>query len=122
MKIVINKSYGGNEIRLSEQAIARLIEWKVPGVSWEWNEHDRRHWRSDGRFMGWIDDIHVPRDHPALVKLIREMGDAVNGDVYTELVVVEVPDGIEWEILTVHRPGEIGSSMEQVHENHRVWE
>ena len=122
MKIVINKSSSSCAIQLSEQAIARLIEWKVPSVSWEWNGHDRRYFKLDGSFMGWIDEEHVPRDHPALVKLVEEMGDAVNGDVFTELGVVEVPDGIEWEIFTVHRPGEIGSGMEQVHENHRVWE
>lgn len=122
MKIVINKSYSSYTIHLSEQAIARLIEWKVPSVSWEWQGRPR-HWEHEpGKFTGRIDDKHVPRDHPALVKLVEEMGDAVNGNVWTELGVVEVPAGVQWEILIVRRPDAIGGSMEQVHEIHRVWQ
>jgi len=48
-----------------------------------------------------------------LIKVISEMGAAANG-TFSELAVVEIPDGIAWEIDDY-------DGMETVREQHRSW-
>ncbi len=57
----------------------------------------------------------VPKDRadPKLVQVVEELGRAA-GDSYSMLEVIEIPDGIEWEILAC-------DGYETVHEKHRSW-
>lgn len=53
------------------------------------------------------------RADPMLVQTVEELGQAASG-TYAELKVVEIPDGIEWEI-SEH------DGIETIHEKHRSW-
>lgn len=53
------------------------------------------------------------RSNPNLVKAVEELGDEANGDC-AKLRIVEIPDGIEWEISEY-------DGMESVEEKHRSW-
>ena len=53
------------------------------------------------------------RNHPALVQLVEEMGDAANGSC-AKLRIVEVPDNADWEIAEY-------DGSEHVAEKHRTW-
>jgi hypothetical protein len=89
MKIVINAMYGGYS--LSEEAYKEL------GLKW------------DGYGFAFKDD----RANPKLVAVVEKLGDRAGGNA-TELKVVEIPDGIEWEI-------EDYDGWEWVCEKHRKW-
>ena len=58
-------------------------------------------------------DGDIPRDDPALVQVVEEMGPAANGN-HAELKVVEIPDDVEWEIHEY-------DGSEHVAEKHRTW-
>ena len=58
----------------------------------------------------------VPRDCPALVRLVEETGGLCVRD--GQAVIAELPDDVEWEILSWDGGGE---SFEEVHEKHRKW-
>lgn len=62
----------------------------------------------------FIDTCRDNRADPLLVQVVEEMGDAASGDL-SELKIVEVPDGVEYEL-------EEYDGMESIHEKHRVWE
>jgi hypothetical protein len=53
------------------------------------------------------------RADPNLVRMVEELGDAANGQ-HAQLSVVEIPDGVEWEIDEY-------DGIESVHEVHRSW-
>jgi hypothetical protein len=44
-----------------------------------------------------VSDDDVPRHDPNLIRVIEEMGDRANGK-HAELRIVEIPDGVEYEI------------------------
>jgi len=92
MKIVINKCFGG--FSLSEKAEKRLRKnAKITDKDW--------YSRS------------VSRDDPFLVEIVETMGKKANGK-FAELKVVEIPDGVDWEI-------EEYDGQEWVSEKHRTW-
>ena len=53
------------------------------------------------------------RHDPLLIKVVEELGVMANG-ACAELVVVEIPDGVEYEIDEY-------DGLESVHEKHRSW-
>jgi len=53
------------------------------------------------------------RDDPDLVAVVEELGELANTR-FSQLKVVEIPDGTEWEIDEY-------DGMETVHEKHRSW-
>lgn len=53
------------------------------------------------------------RADPHLVSVVEELGEAANG-AHAKLKVVEIPDGVAWEI-------EDYGGKESVHEKHRSW-
>jgi hypothetical protein len=55
----------------------------------------------------------IPRDDPALVQLVEELG-AAAADGYSELRIADVPDGVQWFI-------EEYDGKEWVAEKHRTW-
>lgn len=60
-----------------------------------------------------IYDRDIPRDDPDLVAVVEELGKKAAGD-YAALEVVEVPDGVVWEIAEY-------DGFEHVAEAHRTW-
>ena len=60
-----------------------------------------------------IDRYDVARNDPALVQVVQELGEKANGD-YAKLVVVEIPDDVQWEIDEY-------DGMERIAESHRTW-
>ena len=87
-KIIINVCYGG--FGLSPKAIALAHK---PGCE------------SKGDSLA--------RDDPALVQAVEELGEEADGWL-AKLRIVEVPDGVEWEI-------EEYDGWEHVAEKHRTW-
>jgi hypothetical protein len=55
----------------------------------------------------------LERHDPKLVQVVEELGDKANG-AHARLVIVEVPDGVEYEVDDY-------DGMESVHEKHRVF-
>lgn len=91
MKLVINKCYGG--FGLSRLAYERLAEL-------------------GGRLP--LDPDSDNRADPLLIQVVEELGTRANGSC-AELAIVEIPDGIEWEINEY-------DGSESVHEKHRSWD
>ena len=55
----------------------------------------------------------IERNDPLLVEVVEELGDRANGEC-ASLSVVNVPDGIDWEIDDY-------DGIESIHESHRSW-
>lgn len=89
-KIVINKCYGG--FNLSTAALVRYRE--LTGS------------------VG-VDAWQIARDDAVLVRLVEEMGKKAGGP-HSDLKVVEVPEGVNWEIAEY-------DGIEWVAEVHRTW-
>ena len=53
------------------------------------------------------------RNDPDLIKVVEELGEKANGEC-AKLKIVEIPDGIEWEISEY-------DGIESVEEKHRSW-
>ena len=100
MKVVINTCYGG--FGVSREALHRLREL---GEETALKENYMRFHES------YCDEI--PRDSSLLIQVIGELCDAANGSL-ARLTVVDIPDGIEWEI-------EDYDGWEKVVEKHRSW-
>ena len=91
MKIVINRSFGG--FSLSKEA------YKFLGLKW------------DG--YGYKYTSYEGRTNPDLIKCVETLGDRANGS-FANLKVVEIPDGVDWEITDY-------DGLEKVEEVHRIW-
>jgi hypothetical protein len=89
MKIVINRRYGGYS--LSRKA------YKYLGIAW------------DGFGCEFSDD----RTNPKLVACVEKLGESASG-ICAKLKVVEIPDGIAWEIDNY-------DGMESVTERYLRW-
>lgn len=61
-----------------------------------------------------VDQYDLERTDPKLVECVEFLGSAVASDGCAKLKVVEVPDGVEWQI-------EEYDGMEHVAEVHRTW-
>jgi hypothetical protein len=92
MKIVINRSFGG--FSLTDSAL---------------DEYKNRKNITDPNFYYY----DIPRECPVLVAMVEEQGTAINAD-YSDLKVVEIPDGVNWFI-------EQYDGLEHVAERHRTW-
>lgn len=141
MKVVINKCFGGFSISTEalERYItlkgAEIIEkrknptafagyhghwWmlskSLPGADGPNDECPRPHFYVSGisfgpeREMG-SEGRDIPRNDPELVAVVEELGDKANGSC-ARLVVVEIPDGVEFEIAEY-------DGREHIAESHR---
>ena len=140
MKIVINKCYGG--FGLSLKAQKRF--WELQGkeiffysktaykYSHGFNEYKKLTNLNRNNFLAYVltkdlgevvnklpidylfYDDDIKRDNPYLIQVIEELGYEANGS-HADLKIVEIPDGVEWEI-------EEYDGIECVVEKHRVWQ
>jgi len=90
-EIVINNCFGG--FRMSEEAEKRFKE--IAGYAVDFGGKD------------------LERDDPALVQVVKELGNEANTFV-SNLEIVEVPDDVNWFI-------EKDDGLEWVAEEHRTW-
>lgn len=131
MRIVINKCFGG--FGLSDAAYEKLIEWGVPVRAYVQQKQNERGLylpepQNDGEVVFdrtlspgesvafgryWETWTDGSRTHPLVLRVVEELGDAANGD-FAQLCIVEVPDGIEWEIDEY-------DGNERIAETHRTW-
>jgi hypothetical protein len=58
-------------------------------------------------------DHELDRDSPQLVQIVEQLGERANAR-YSQLKVVQIPDGVEWTICEY-------DGMEWVAEAHRTW-
>ena len=110
-KVVINNQHGG--FGLSPAAVARYAE--IKGIAITGRPAERP---VPGLYLYSLDgeswsDSNVPRDDSALVQVVEELGGKANG-IYSSLMVVEIPDDVEWQI-------EEYDGAEWVAEKHRTW-
>lgn len=92
MKVVINTCYGGFSLSTMAE-VAYKDRANITDPNWYY----------------W----DMARDDPILIHLVEELLEDANGD-YAELKVVEIPDGVEWEICEY-------DGREWVAEKHRTW-
>jgi len=104
MKLVINKCYGG--FGLSELARRKYAECKGWGI-----DNDGFLYDESGRI--YDSDKELERHDPDLVRVVKVLGDAANGEC-AELKIIEIPDDVEYMILNY-------DGMEWVVDKHRIW-
>lgn len=91
MKVVINLCFGGF-------GLSRAARLRYAAIS--------------GRELP-EDEDEIERTDPALVQTVEELGSAANA-AFARLTIVDVPDGVDWEIETT-------DGLEVVAERHRTW-
>jgi len=102
MKVAINRCYGG--FGLSKEVFAEMgIEWD--GYGYVRNED-----------LGISDDADYNeyRAHPKLIAAIEKVGEDMASGPLAEVHIVEIPDGISWEIDEY-------DGIEHIAETHRTW-
>jgi hypothetical protein len=135
MKVVINRCYGG--FGLSAPAFKYLMKLKkTPCYFFEWNSQTKKFkpvsvdsadsvglcWHAfsiKNPVSGASDEYAISyrdfdRHDSALVATVEKFGRLANGQ-FAELAVVEVPDGVDYEI-------EEYDGIEWVSEKHRTWQ
>lgn len=115
MKIAVNKCYGGFRLSAIAQKVIAARKGKeiVFRDSYKGKEVSLEEAMKMGSFGIYSDLEDLPRDDADLIAVIESMGDEANTRV-SHLCVVEIPDGVEWEI-------EEYDGMEWVSEKHRTW-
>lgn len=110
MKVVINTRYGGFAIShaaaefMAKRGNARAIQ--------ELKKSDKEdHFYGFGYAEGF--EGGYERNDPDLIAAIETLGAEANG-FCSRLKIVEIPDGVEWEIDDY-------DGLESIHEVHRVW-
>lgn len=92
MKIVINRCHGG--FGLSKEA-EDLYKQRANITNRDWYYHD------------------LDRSDPILCQIVEELGEKADTN-YSELAIVEIPDGVDWQI-------EEYGGREWIAEVHRTW-
>lgn len=137
MKIVINKCYGG--YNLSELACFALAErkgltlypegkglfvtyWTVPESErpaklnygeWYNQPEELRKAYNEAYRTSTFSTCPEDRTDPDLIAVVEELGAKASGR-FAQLVIIEIPDDVEWEI-------EEYDGIEWVSEVHRTW-
>jgi hypothetical protein len=140
MKVVINRCYGG--FGVSHEGMLRYFEikgqkvWPEQGTDywkhwtyWTVSPENRPETKEGDDFYklsikdrqaynkAWSENTvycrDILRNDPALVQVVEELGKKAD-DQYAELCVVEIPDGVSWDIAEY-------DGMERVEEAHRSW-
>lgn len=92
MKIVINTCYGG--FGLSKEAFELYCDLT-------------------GQDSKKLYDREIQRNDPMLIHVVEKLGEKAD-DKYARLKIVEIPDGVDWEV-------EEYDGKEWVSEVHRTW-
>jgi len=113
-EIVINRCYGG--FGLSREAVLRFNELsediKIPYLDWPSGEMGRIGYTEKGSLLpGYQYD--VSRDHPILIKVVKELKKKASGP-FADLKIVKIPDDVQWEVTEY-------DGMEMIEEVHRSW-
>lgn len=132
MKVCINRCYGG--FSLSKKAVKRMTELQGKECyffkydynakqylpieedddAWSWtaftvpNPND-----CDDNDLFYIEQRPEDRSNPILIQVVEELGRDADGDC-AELKIVEIPDGVEYEISEY-------DGIERVEEVHNTW-
>ncbi len=120
MKVAINRCFGG--FGLSDAAFEKLLKRK--GIEFEVATNEKysgllTHYYRKG-MVGKEDaylsyyDFTRDRTDTDLIAVIEELGVENASDKFAEIKIVEIPDGIEWEIDEY-------DGVEHVAEKHRTW-
>jgi len=104
-RIVINRCFGG--FGLGELAMMEIADRK----GWILVQKGRSNYFKSPE--GDIADYDLPRDDPDLIATV-EMMDEHSWGPYAELLIVEIPDDVEWTI-------EEYDGREWIAERHRCW-
>lgn len=114
MKVVINECYGG--FGLSQDAYLKLNEWGIPIIDYPTENKGEVIYRG-GRHVPlcelWDSWLSYNRENSLLVRVVEELGDVANG-TFAKLKVVEIPDGVNYDIDEY-------DGIESIHEVHRSW-
>lgn len=144
MKVVINKCYGGFGLsaaailRYAEIAGFKVFGYtddhstsyekrmfnRVPMPIKDEDDYFLIYWlkddlgeRIDNHSLNhgceWFHDRDIQRHDPILIQVVEEMGENADGE-HAELRIVEIPDGVEYEISDY-------DGIEHIAEKHRVW-
>lgn len=101
MKIAINVCHGG--FSLSEAVYSEL------GIKW-----DQYGYLGNEGLGIESDNYMAHRADPRLIAAIEKVGEDSASGSYAKVHVVEIPDGIQWEICEY-------DGFESIHEKHRSW-
>lgn len=112
-QVVINTRDYNIGLSLSREAIELFLTTK--GIDYEYSAFFGIDVFTIGKCQRFYTQ-NIERDDPVLVSIVRQLGDKANGSSeFCSLKIVEIPDGVQWEIA----PDDDGS--ECVAEVHRVW-
>jgi len=112
--VVINSEHGG----FSLSRVAELAYLERTGTPYTFQDReDRAATLSKGQYI-MVNDQYwngstIKRDDPVLVDIVREMGEAADGD-YARLKIVQLPADVNWTIAEY-------DGLEWVAEQHRTW-
>jgi hypothetical protein len=113
MKIVINSDFGG--FGLSDEAMRMYSDLAGLNLVGQKSSFGHTIFYRNGVFEDeeafWEGDIE--RNDENLVKVVETLGGAADGK-YSSLKVVEIPDGIEWQVIEY-------DGSEHIAEEHRTW-
>jgi hypothetical protein len=114
MKVAINNKVGG--FNLSHAAI--LTYWERKGRKVQSRTNTKwgcTSYTVDGEPVS-ANGGDIPRNDPVLIQIIEEMGQAAANCSYCLLKIVDIPDGVEYEIVDEF------DGSEHIAEKHRTWE
>lgn len=113
-KIVINNCYGG--FGLSHKAVQMYFEIKGQPIFRDQDKDTGEYFTTyytDPEMKKYWGDSSLERDDPVLVQVVEELGEAADG-FCANLSIVEIPDGIAWQI-------EEYDGNEWIAEQHQTW-
>ncbi len=109
MKVVISSGCG---FAISRKATRFMAARGNKRAIAELDESGDREWRGSGCVKGAKEGYD--RADSDLVAAVESLGKGANSN-YSELKIVEVPDGVKWTI-------DCRGICERVHEVHRIWQ
>ena len=110
MKIVINSDFGG--FGLSDEAMREYVKRK--GLNLVEEGPDKYGFIHFKNGEDYFCDTDIERNDPVLVEIVEALTSEKASSRFASLKVVEIPDGVEWELKEY-------DGMEHIAEVHRTW-